>query len=108
MINQKKNNEQKPEKRTKNGSESLKPHILDQEQLVYVAINVMTIHHCRYLPLQKGGRYIGNLWLKDLLRFIKSGSPELACHKLNYDLYSAFYMINKSKYRSQRTSLPIP
>ena len=89
MINHKKNNEQAP-------------NTLGQEQLVYAAIHIMTASRCKYLPLHKNGKYIGNLWLRDLIYFIETGSPELSCHKLNYDLYSAFYMIYKSKHEHKK------
>ncbi|MDR6782834.1 signal-transduction protein with cAMP-binding, CBS, and nucleotidyltransferase domain [Pedobacter africanus] len=73
-----------------------KPIVLDQDQLVYEAINIMATHHCKSLPLQRDGRCIGTIRMKDLIRFIEAGpTPEVICHKLNYTLYSALHIISK-------------
>ncbi|SMC94259.1 hypothetical protein SAMN04488524_3522 [Pedobacter africanus] len=76
-----------------------KPVLLDQDQLVCEAINLMTAHHCKSLPLQRAEQYIGTIRLKELIRFIETGNPALAYHKLNYSLYSAFYIIRKNKHQ---------
>lgn len=73
-----------------------KPIVLDQDQLVCEAINLMTARRCKSLPLQRNGRCIGNIRLRDLIKFIEAGpTPELVCHKLNYNLYSALYVISR-------------
>lgn len=71
---------------------------LHPEQLVFVAIKMMTEHQDESLPVYEYGKCIGIVYLKDLLYFIEADDPDqsLRYHKLNFDLQSALVMLHRT------------
>ncbi|MBE9597726.1 CBS domain-containing protein [Pedobacter sp. MC2016-24] len=67
------------------------------EQLVFVAIELMTTHHDDSLPVFDNGKCIGIIYLKNLLEFIDMDNPDqsLRYHRLNFDLQSALIALQR-------------
>lgn len=72
------------------------PIRFQHEQLVHAAIEFMETHGYKVLPVYEYNKYIGTIHLKTLIGFVH-GNPDdpLRCHKLNFDLYTALYILNK-------------
>lgn len=70
---------------------------LHEEQSVLYAIKFMINHHRNALPVYSEAEYIGTIYLKDLLQLIHTDQEhELLYHKLNFDMCTALYMINRT------------
>ncbi|MBB5436615.1 putative transcriptional regulator [Pedobacter sp. AK017] len=73
------------------------PVCLQSVQLACEAVTIMSNGGHDSLPVYGEGKYMGTICLKDLNQFIYASSgPQLLYHKLNFELESILYLMNKT------------